>query len=264
MKWPNSLTFIRHGESAYNELKLRKLENPEYAHFKELFDRDFAVAEDERWPSEELKTLARSIWQKTKLTVSDYGTPLTQVGYEQARKTGSELSKVIAVPDIIYASPYLRTRQTLQGIQEGWPELVKVKIVPEERIREQEHGMSTVFNDWRVHYTLDPLQGLLYKLEGDYEYRHLNGENKADVRDRVRSFLATLIREESGKNVLMISHHLTLLSLRSNLERWDRERFIKADEIEKPINCGVTIYKGNPNVGKEGRLILDTYNKKLY
>lgn len=264
MKWPNSLTFIRHGESAYNQLKKQKQDDPEYAHFKDVFERDFAIAEDERWPSDELKTLAREVWQKTRLTMSDYNTPLTGVGAEQAIQTGKELSKLIALPDIIYVSPYLRTRQTLQGITEGWPALASVWIVPEERIREQEHGVGTVFNDWRIYFTFNPLQGLLYKLEGDYGYRHLNGESKADVRDRVRSFLATLIREDSGRNVLMISHHLTLLSLRANLERWDREQFIEVDEIEKPINCGVTIYKGNPNKGRGGWLELETYNKKLY
>lgn len=104
----------------------------------------------------------------------------------------------------------------------------------------------------------------MFKLEGDYEYRFLNGENKADVRDRVRSFLTTLIRENAGQNVLVVSHHLTLLSLRSNLERWGREKFIETDRNDKPINCGVTIYRGNSEQGNDGKLILEGYNQKLY
>ena len=131
-------------------------------------------------------------------------------------------------------------------------------------MREQEHGLSTVYNDWRIYFTLNPVQALLFKLEGDYEYRFLNGENKADVRDRVRSFMATLIRENSSQNVLVVSHHLTLLSMMANLERWDREKFIKTDRTERPINCGLTIYKGDPSRGKEGQLLLKSYNKKLY
>jgi broad specificity phosphatase PhoE len=108
------------------------------------------------------------------------------------------------------------------------------------------------------------MQGLLYKLQGDYEYRFLNGENKADVRDRSRSFLSTLIREHAERKVLVISHHLTLLSFRANLERWGREEFIEADRNDKPINCGVTVYKGDPQQGKNGRLSLEIYNKRLY
>ncbi len=124
--------------------------------------------------------------------------------------------------------------------------------------------MQSLYNDWRVFCVFNPSQALLFKREGDYFYRHLNGENKADVKDRIRDFIATLIRENAGKNVLLISHHLTLLAIRSNLERWLPEEFLRIDKEEKPINCGVTIYQGDPKQGKDGKLILKTYNKQLW
>lgn len=107
-------------------------------------------------------------------------------------------------------------------------------------------------------------QGLLQKQEGEYVYRFLNGESKADVRDRVRSFLTTLIRENAEQHVFVVSHHLTLLCIRANLERWDQEKFEEVDKNDKPINCGITIYRGDPKLGKDGNLVLDTYNKKVY
>lgn len=264
MKWPKSLVFIRHGESDYNALKKKKKSIPEYDEFCLIFDKDFNKAEDENWPSEQLELLARKIWSKTRLLVGDYNTPLTELGHKKAYQTGIALSKIIEIPDIIYTSPYLRTKQTLDEIQKAWPELKKIKVIPEERIREQEHGLATVYNDWRIYYTLNPIQGLLFKLGMDYEYRYLNGESKLDVRNRVRSFIATLTRENAEQNIFMISHHLTLLSLRANLERWEREQFMEVDKKEKPINCGVTIYQGEPKQGKDGKLILKTYNQKLY
>ena len=154
--------------------------------------------------------------------------------------------------------------ETLIEIINGWPELKRVKVISEERIREQEHGIATLYNDRRLYFVFNPIQGLLYKLEGKYEYRYMNGENKADVRDRVRSFLSTLVREYSQQKVLIISHHLTLLCLRANLERWTREMFVKIDKTEKPINCGVTIYKGDFRKGTDGKLMLKSYNGKLY
>lgn len=264
MKWPLNLTFIRHGESAYNVLKPLKLADPEYQEFVVLFDKEYAEAHDAGWASDELKDLAYRVWQKNRLLVSDYDTPLTEAGKEQARTTGSRLNELMTLPDIVYVSPYVRTRQTLAMLQEGWPELKDVKTVFDERIREQEHGLSTIYNDWRVYLTLNPEQALLMKAEGEYAYRYLNGENKPDVRDRGRSFLATLVREHSGENVLMVSHHLTLLSFRALLERWDREQFIEVDTTDKPLNCGVTVYRGRPLEGHGGRMVLDLYNKKLY
>lgn len=264
MKWPNTLTIIRHGESAYNLLKKNKRENPDYEKFLELFAEDYEKAEDEKWPSKKLVVLARKVWQKTRLGFDDYHTPLTEEGFEQAKSTASSLKKVIKLPDVIYFSPSLRTKETLKGLVQGWPELAKVKAVSEERVREQEHGLQTIYNDWRVFCTLNPVQGLLFKQEGDYFYRQANGENKADVRDRVRSFMATIIREDAGQNVLLLSHHITLLCFRANLERWSPEKFIEIDKADKPINCGVTMYGGDPKQGENGKLILKTYNQKLY
>ncbi len=264
MKWPRTLTFIRHGESAYNELKMKKQAHADYERFCKLFDRDFTKAKNAEWVSDELHELAEEIWHDTNLSMSDYKTPLTETGIAQAKKVGKRLKDVIPFPSVVYVSPYVRTRQTFDAIQSEWKELKKVKVVYEERIREQEHGLATVFNDWRVYNVMNPLQALLFKMEGDYEYRFLNGESKTDVRDRARDFLGTLVREYAEEHVLVISHHLAILSFRANLEHWDRDQFIYADRNEKPINCGVTIYKGHPELGKEGKLVLDTYNKKLY
>lgn len=258
------MVFIRHGESAYNIFKKQKETNKVYQEFRKLFEKEYAKADRVDWPSKKLISLSKKAWSEFKLGVSDYNTPLMPSGKLQAEETGRQLAKEIPFPDVIYVSPYLRTRQTLEGLIRGYPKLAKVKVISEERIREQEHGLSTVYNDWRIYLTLHPEQALLRKLETDYEYRFLNGENKADVRDRGRSFLGTLVREHAGRNILMISHHLTLLSLRANLERWDREKFMEVDKTEKPINCGVTIYKGDSKKGKDGKIFLGVYNKKLY
>lgn len=267
MKWPTSVTFIRHGESEYNVLKkIKKDGDSAFGAFETRFLKEYEVAEDETWASEELKALARAARKELVGTFSkgDYMTPLTSDGVQQARETGARLLENAPLPEMIYVSPYLRTRQTFACMSETCPELRGVKTVFEERIREQEHGLSTIYNDWRIYLTFHPEQAILRKRGGDYEYRFLNGENKADVRERIRSFLATLIREHAGQHVLLISHHLTLLAFRANLERWDREEFSRVDREETPLNCGVTIYRGDPTQGREGRLVLEGYNKRLY
>ncbi len=264
MKWPNTLTIIRHGESGYNLLSVEKLNSATYLEFKERFSVEFAVAEDDKWVSPELERLARQAWKVTKLPYSDYDTSLTENGKQQARETGKKLNTVIPLPDVIYVSPYKRTIQTLECLKESWPELTKVPVVSEERIREHEYGLVTIYNDWRVYLALNPVQALLYKLDRDYIYRYLNGESKADVRARVRSFISTLVRENSGQNVLMIAHNIMTLAVRANLERWLPDKFLAMDKSDKPINCGVTIYRGDSSLGKNGRLILDKYNEKLY
>jgi broad specificity phosphatase PhoE len=76
--------------------------------------------------------------------------------------------------------------------------------------------------------------------------------------------MSTLVREYSGQRVMLITHHLTILSIRAILERLSSSEFVDLDKKQKPVNCGVTIYHGEAGVGKNGRLIMDEYNTKFY
>jgi broad specificity phosphatase PhoE len=256
IKWPKSVTLIRHGESAYNALSRKKNGDESYQKFKEEYEKDSK--------SKIAINLAQEMEKKYSLGTSDYGTPLTIIGQNQSFVTGQNLSEIIYKPDVIMVSPYLRTIETLNQIIKGWPDIKNVPQFPDERIREQEHGLSLLYNDWRIFNVLHPEQKKLYELLGPYWYQFPQGESVAEVRERCRDEVAMLIREFANKHVLLITHHLTILSFRSNLERLSPEEFIELDEKFKPKNCGITKYCCNNNVGENGRLELEFYNRILY
>jgi Histidine phosphatase superfamily (branch 1) len=87
---------------------------------------------------------------------------------------------------------------------------------------------------------MHPEQAELYKLLGEYDYHFLNSENIPDVRQRNLSWITTITREFTGKRVMAITHHLTILAARANFERLSREEFLHLEKHEKPLNCGVT------------------------
>lgn len=257
MKWPKSISLIRHGESAYNVLRHQKEKDTLYKRFRKAFEEDHT--------STETKVLAEKVRTKFALNVSDYATPLTEEGWRQSIETGKGISEFLPVPDIVLCSPYQRTRCTFAGIDSGsqWkldPEIV----IMDDRIREQEHGLSLLYNDSRIFQTFHPEQKYLKDLLGNYWYQYPQGESVAEVRDRIRMITDTIIREYSGLHVLIITHHLTILSIRANFERMSPEQFLQIDEKEKPINCGVTMYKCNPDKGKNGKLELEFYNRSFY
>lgn len=249
MKWPETLTVVRHGESEYNALKGLKDADPKHQKFKLAYER-----RNEN-PAEAV-ALAREIHEEGTfvLPTGDHDTPLSQLGKEQAKETGIRLISLIKLPDVIFVSPYDRTYQTLAHMANGWPELTKVKVIEEERLREQEHGLALLYNDWRVFNLLHPDQEKLHDIQGPYWYRYPQGENVPDVRERIRSWIGAVTRDYSNQNALAVTHHLSILALRANLERLNAVQFRHLDENEKPINCGVTIYRGNQNQGQDGRL----------
>lgn len=255
MKWPKQVMLIRHDTSAYNLLNDKKKENSLYQEFLKYFAKD---------PNGyHTQDLARRVQAMFSLRTGDARTELADKEGKQAYATGKGLSSG-KIPDIIFVSPYKRTMMTLEHIKRGWPALKKVKTVEEERVREQEHGLALLYNDWRVFHALHPEQRKLEEMEGSYWYRYPQGENVPDVRARVRSFVTTLINDFAGKKVLLITHHLTILAFRAHMERLSEAQFVKIDNEDKPINCGVTVYTGKPKDGENGRLVLDRYNEKLY
>jgi broad specificity phosphatase PhoE len=206
--------------------------------------------------------LAERIAKRLSLAIGDHETPLAEGAEEDAIRTGHALSLSRTLPDVIYVSPYVRTHATLSALTMGWPSLAEVPTVEDVRLREQEHGLSLLYNDWRVFLTLHPQQYRLRLLEGRYFYRYPQGESVPDVQMRLKDFQETLIREHAGKDVLVVTHHLVILALRMNLERFDWKEFLRIDEEEKPINCGVTTYTSKPGDGQKGRgkLRLTEYN----
>lgn len=259
MKWPNTLTALRHGESAYNILKQVKDTSQDYQEFREAF-------EDRQQDPQRTRKLAERIIKLGifKLGTGNHDTAITEAGRQQARATGERLPELVGVPDVVLVSPYDRTLATLEGLAEGWPALRSVPTVEFERLREQEHGLAELYGDWRIFHTMHPEQDELYSLQGPYWYRYPQGENVPDVRERMRSTMNTVMREYIGQDVMMVTHHLSILALRAHLERLSAEDFIHLDNHEKPVNCGVTVYRGDPEQGTDGKLLLDLYNQRLY
>ena len=258
MKWPKLMLLVRHDVSAYNVLREKKAKSRLYHEFLDFFTTDPT--------SEQTKALAVAVKAEFALGVGDAETTLLDIESHRAEEVGLALRTrhPLKLPHVIFVSPYRRTLLTLEGLKRGWPELGEVKVVVDERIREQEHGLANLYNDWRVFHILHPEQATLYGIEGPYWYRYPQGESIPDVRERNRSWINTVTRDFAEKRILVITHHLNILALRANLERWGAEKFIEIDENDKPINCGVTAYRGNPELGTNGRFQLEYYNRRLH
>jgi len=258
MKWPELMLLIRHDVSTYNKLKELKAESSLYQEFVAEFKADST--------SKKARELALKVKSEFSLKVGDADTPLLDEESERAKKVGKALKERYSdkLPHVIFVSPYRRTRYTLDGLMRGWPELSEVKIVEEERIREQEHGLALIYNDYKVFHTLHPEQKELSEIEGSYWYRYPQGENVPDVRERNRSWVNAVVRDFAQKRILVVTHHLCILSLMANFERWGAQKFIEVDKNDKPGNCSVTTYRGYPKLSTNGKFLLDKYNELLW
>jgi len=256
MRGPEIVSLIRHDKSVYNALKPLKEASSLYQEFVQAYEKDP--------DSDKSHRLAIEVQGQFPFPYTDRDTPLAQGSGIQSEIMAKNLKQRIDLPDIIYVSPYKRTIDTLEMMTKGWPELRKVKTVMEERIVEQDYGLASLYNDWRIFNVLHPDQRDLYRKQGTFWYRYPQGENVPDVMERSSFWTDILNRDNKGENVLAVTHHLFILAFMANIENLSEKEFLILNSEQKPINAGVTIYKAKPDNGTNSRLALDVYNAKLY
>jgi len=130
---------------------------------------------------------------------------LTEAGREQAEKAGEKLinSKLLTKEskkvDVIYCSPFLRTKETAEIIadQIGYP---KDKIIYDERLHEIFVGEMDGRSDAEYQaFFEDKIEKFMKAPKG--------GETYMDVKKRMTGFLYDIDQKQEGKNILIISHN---------------------------------------------------------
>lgn len=161
--------------------------------------------------------------------VGDHNIELTEQGQQQARAAGATLGADYLRDALVYCSPYLRTRQTLQSILDGaGVTRDAVRIYEDPRLREVDPGYSEYEK-----------QQELRRTHGWFYYRFKGGESPADCFDRTSSFLESLMRQierKAAEHVLIVTHGLTIRCFAMRYLHLSVEQF---DELANPGNCDI-------------------------
>jgi 2,3-bisphosphoglycerate-dependent phosphoglycerate mutase len=225
LRWPKRVTVVRHGNSEQNAiLDLLEPNLEEILRMQKIRDADIA---------------------------------LTPLGHWQANQTGIYLRNQEPF-DICYSSPYLRTKQTAEGIIKGLE--YPLRIFEDDRLREKEfgrlHGLTT--DEIQAKY---PEEFEDRKRDGKYWYKLLRGENYPDVGFRLHSFLGTLNRDWAGKNVLIVTHQVPYKMFRKLFEHLTEAQVLA---LEDTPNCGMATYNLDTSKHADGRLKLAGFNEVGY
>ncbi len=107
--------------------------------------------------------------------------------------------------DMIFASPFLRTRYTAEIIAKK----LALEIVFDERLKEIDHGIEL---EGKPHANC-----AICKSDRALDVRLYDGETRREVRARMVSFVRELDRHHSGKHIIVVSHGDPLWLLQSGL-----------------------------------------------
>lgn len=213
---PASITLVRHGESASN-----------------LYDPESFV----------------DVPHNLRGT-PNHRVPLTPKGHEQARATGAALARRFPQGfDYIYSSPYLRTRETLDGLLEGFPGAWRARLDEHHvrrdiLLREQEFGYADIVSALEAtaeHFEQASRRFEAHKVNaGKFYTRPDNGDSWADVCQRTYIFLGKLFQpNRHGAHILVVSHAVTIVTFAFHLQRLDEDGVIHLYAENRIKNCAV-------------------------
>ena len=123
---------------------------------------------------------------------------LTEKGKKEAEKAAEKLKNI----DIIFASDFLRTKQTAEIVAKtlGY---AQDKIIFDERIREVNTGVFDNKTHEEYHNYFSSLEEKFYKIPPE-------GENLTELKNRMAEFLYDIENKYSEKNILIISHEYSI------------------------------------------------------
>lgn len=183
----------------------------------------------------------------------DKDTSLSALGKRQSANIGKFFLSQSIKPEMIFSSPYARTRETTEILRET-ANLQNVKLICDERLRERELG---------IFFRLTKL-GAMQKFPQEYKkreqlgkfyYRPPEGENWADVALRVGSFWQNLPQVFNNKTVIIITHEVVIRIFRYVLENLTEAEILEIDLMCDVQNSAITSYKF-----ENGKAVLDLNN----
>jgi 2,3-bisphosphoglycerate-dependent phosphoglycerate mutase len=224
--WPDVLWAVRHGESAGNVA------------------RDAAEAQG---------------LERIDIAERDMDVPLSETGHGQAEALGRWFGGRPAQeqPTVVWTSPYLRARQTAEGMLAAAG--LEVPVVVDERLREREFGVLDGLTRKGIVAQFPDESERRTRL-GKFYHRPPGGESWSDVLLRLRGALDTVRRDAAGERVVLVAHQVVVLLVRYVLESMTEQQVLEVDREAEVANCSLTRYVHDPSVGVHGGLRLDAYN----
>ena len=171
----------------------------------------------------------QTLWNIEKRLQGRGNSPLTGEGIERAKELRDRIKDIHI--DIIYSSPIERALTTANIIKGD----KSIEVITDDGL------MEMCFGDYEGKITDEvmkenPNWDISLIMKGNTELTAPNGENLAEVRDRVARSMNKIIEENRGKTILIVAHGITLKAIMY---------YFKDEEVNSEVMGQATLTKVN-------------------
>ena len=184
----------------------------------------------------------QTLWNIEKRLQGRGNSPLTEEGIERAKELRDRIKDIHI--DVIYSSPIERALTTANIIKGD----KSIEVITDDGL------MEMCFGDYEGKITDEvmkenPNWDISLIMKGNTELTAPNGENLAEVRDRVARSMNKIIEENRGKTILIVAHGITLKAIMY---------YFKDEEVNSEVMGQATLTK--VNVDKNNKFHIEFKN----
>ena len=171
----------------------------------------------------------QTLWNIEKRLQGRGNSPLTEQGIERAKELRDRIKDIHI--DVIYSSPIERALTTANIIKGD----KSIEVITDDGL------MEMCFGDYEGKITDEvmkenPNWDISLIMKGNTELTAPNGENLAEVRDRVARSMNKIIEKNRGKTILIVAHGITLKAIMY---------YFKDEEVNSEVMGQATLTKVN-------------------
>ena len=184
----------------------------------------------------------QTLWNIEKRLQGRGNSPLTGEGIERAKELRDRIKDIHI--DVIYSSPIERALTTANIIKGD----KSIEVITDDGL------MEMCFGDYEGKITDEvmkenPNWDISLIMKGNTELTAPNGENLAEVRDRVARTMNKIIEANRGKTILIVAHGITLKAIMY---------YFKDEEVNSEVMGQATLTK--VNVDKNNKFHIEFKN----
>ena len=184
----------------------------------------------------------QTLWNIEKRLQGRGNSPLTEDGIERAKELRDRIKNIHI--DIIYSSPIERALTTANIIKGD----KSIEVITDDGL------MEMCFGDYEGQITDEVMKenpdwDIILIMKGNTELAAPNGENLAEVRDRVARTMNKIIEANRGKTILIVAHGITLKAIMY---------YFKDEEVNSEVMGQATLTK--VNVDKNNKFHIEFKN----
>lgn len=194
------------------------------------------------WPNKNLKRKIKEINSMLN-GIQEADIPLSSKGIIQAKEAGEKIKENNVIPDIIFCSPFKRTKETIQYVKESNKLMNNIPVYFYNNIHERSLGLMNQYIHPLLFFGDNPIEARKVKTFYPNIYEIYNAPNAESIhlfQNRVKESMQYFFLEKKYQHIMIVSHRFFIINAIQEIYKQNNN---EQKHIETPLHASIQTFE---------------------